>query len=364
MTGRDRSVLFDSQVFAEQAHGGVSRYFSELAVHLAARSVWDPVIFGGLHIGMLPPIKKVGPHFRLPAMKRGVRLLNSVNRSTLGLLGSRLAANAAVVHPTWYDLASVERLAGPPLVITVHDLIPEHWPNVTTPEQLRQRRRCFELARRIICVSRATLERLDRFYGSEISAKSSVIYLGAPPALPGATIRPSRRPYLVYVGKRGSYKDFGTVTRALAELGDGPELIAIGGGGGRDSEIERLKQLGVHSRVTFLGNTPADLLDDLIGGAMALVSTSREEGFGLPPLEALTKGTPVLLTDIPVYREIYGRWAQFFPAGDALALAELISDLPEQPAYDLERARQVSEEFSWTRAAELTERVYEDAVNG
>jgi glycosyltransferase involved in cell wall biosynthesis len=364
MSQANRRVLFDSQVFAEQVHGGVSKYFVELAQHLAVRNRWEPIIFGGIHIGALPAIPTAGPHLRLPKLPHSIRALRSLNRFLLGLSGKRLGRARGVFHPTWYDLPTIDRVVGPPLVVTVHDLIPESWPDVTTPLQLEYRRRCFERASRIICVSAATLDRLHSKYGGSIASKATVIHLGSPaprkPEVRNALLM--NRPYVLYVGKRGSYKDFGTLARAMARLPEGPDLVAVGGATPRRAELDKLTALHIDSRVLFRRSATENELRDLMAGATALVSTSREEGFGLPAMEALIEGTPVILTDIPVYREIYSRWARFFPPGDASSLASVISEIDDSPWKLDDLAPQPGTYYSWERAAELTEAVYGQAM--
>lgn len=269
---------------------------------------------------------------------------------------------ATVYHPTWYHRATIERLAGLPLVITIHDLIPERWPAVTTPHQLVERRWAIEHARGILCVSQATRNALAEHYpGSE--EKAVVAYLGMPPAgeaTPTEGGAPPPRPgypYFVYVGKRGSYKDFRTCLQALKRARPGVRLVVAGGGSPEPGLLAFVAEHGLGQRIEFEPAPDDGRMRQLLEGASGLVSTSREEGFGLPPLEALAAGVPVVLSDIPVYREIYGQWGSFFPVGDADALAALLDktlESPGEPASPDDLAAM----FSWERTAARTEEVY------
>lgn len=353
-------VAFDLQVFAEQRHGGVSRYFRELMGKLSARAAWSPVVTPGFHIAPLPRkgIRRVAPLTRVPPLPHSVRALRAANRLALATRKRAVLTEAAVYHPTWYDRATIELLGEMPLVVTIHDLIPERWPAVTTPAQLAERSWVIERAAAILCVSNATREALaDHYPGTE--AKATVAHLGMSDDLTAPVPSPAREadPYFVYVGKRGSYKDFPTCLRAVAGARADVRLVVAGGGPPEASALAFLERHQLAERVRFEPAPDDRKMRELLAGSCGLISSSREEGFGLPPLEALALGVPVVLSDIPVYREVYGPWASFFPPGDAQALASLLErtlDAPPRPAgrEDLIAA------FSWDQVAARAEDAY------
>jgi glycosyltransferase involved in cell wall biosynthesis len=353
-------VAFDLQVFAEQRHGGVSRYFRELMGKLAARAAWSPVVTPGFHIAPLPRegIRRVAPVTGLPPLPHSVRALRAANRLALAVRRKAVRREAAVYHPTWYDRATIELLGTMPLVVTIHDLIPERWPDVTTPLQVAERRWVIERAAAILCVSNATRDALaDRYPGTE--TKATVAHLGMSDDLTAPVPSPARAvdPYFVYVGKRGSYKDFPTCLRALAGARADVRMVVAGGGppeAGALSFVERHRLAG---RVRFEPAPDDARMRELLAGSCGLISSSREEGFGLPPLEALALGVPVVLSDIPVYREVYGRWASFFPPGDPQALASLLERTLDAPPLPPVREDLVAA-FSWDEAAARAEDAY------
>ena len=116
--------------------------------------------------------------------------------------------------------------------------------------------------------------------------------------------------------------------------------------------------------VRTLGYLPEDDLARMVAGAAALVFPSWYEGFGLPALEALACGTPVVATDLPALREVLGDQAELVPPGDAAsmadALAKVLDDPGGEPARAARRARAVA--FTWAACAQATLSAYRRAL--
>jgi glycosyltransferase involved in cell wall biosynthesis len=363
-----RRVLFDSQAFVMQSRGGISRYHHELAVALARRERWRPLVHAGVHFAELPPasvLPRVGLSVHLRREARGTRLVGAVNRLLVPARRIRRWPPRCVYHATLYDRRAIDRLADLPLVLTLHDLIQERWPEVTTPQQLADRAAAIARADGIVCVSQATRDALvERF--PEAAEKSAVALLGLPSYAvaedpPVAPPPATSRPYVVYVGKRGSYKNFDVIVRALPLTDPDLRVVAVGGGPLSERLLAELADLGVSGRLEHVADVTDDELRALLQGASALVSPSLEEGFGLPPLEALANGCPVVLADIPVYREVYGPWATFFEPTDPEALAAALDAVARGEGARPDRAT-LLEHFDWDRTAAATEVVYERAL--
>jgi len=134
-------------------------------------------------------------------------------------------------------------------------------------------------------------------------------------------------------------------------------LVAGGKGWLYDAIFERVRQLGLEQQVRFLGFVPRGDLPLLYAAATAFVYPSLYEGFGFPPLEALQTGTPTVVSDAGVLREVVGDAALVAPAQDAAALAAQLVRITcddalraELRCRGFERARQ----FSWQRTASQT----------
>jgi hypothetical protein len=170
------------------------------------------------------------------------------------------------------------------------------------------------------------------------------------------------RPYVLTVGTLEPRKNLPTLLRAFDQLGSeaaGHELVVVGGRGWLDRRlVHALETRRGARRVRWLGYVTESDLVALYTGADLLVLASTWEGFGLPVIEAMACGTPVIASDVAALREVGGDAARFVPPGDDRALARAIAESlrgdgvasngAPASAAGLQRARQ----FSWTRTAE------------
>ncbi len=168
--------------------------------------------------------------------------------------------------------------------------------------------------------------------------------------------------YLLFVGTREPRKDLRTLLAAYrslkAESPGAPELMLIGPDGWGEAETPP-------PGARVLGYLDQQDLPAVVGGALALVMPSRDEGFGLPVLEALATGTEVVISDIPVLREVAGGFGRPFPVGDADALAAVLASVVEHgPGTPTERAarRAAAARRTWAACAERTVDAYRAAA--
>jgi len=355
------TVIYDHQAFVMQRWGGISRYFAELAKHLAERPDMQPLVVSPYanneyleHILGLRT-RSISAHYR----HRGVGKLMALE----GLLDQRAVRRAftqhpgAVYHPTYYDLFLLEESLHNPVVITIHDMIYELFPEkLVNPLVIRQKKEMIQRADHIVAVSESTRADLLRFY-PEAARKSSVIHHG----VASAPTSPDNQAlivgdYLLFVGNRGSYKNFFSFAQTFAELAnDYPSLKLICTGGGRFSRAETsfLKENGISDRVLQCG-VPDNQLRNLYTFAKAFVFPSLYEGFGLPILEAMSCGAPCLLNDLAVFHEAAADAALYSDAHSVTALTRTTRDLLED--VDLQNHLRAAgyervKEFSWSQCA-------------
>jgi glycosyltransferase involved in cell wall biosynthesis len=165
-------------------------------------------------------------------------------------------------------------------------------------------------------------------------------------------------PYVLTVGTLEPRKDLPTLLRAFDRIGADVkhELVVVGGRGWKDGRlVKALEARAAGRRVRWLGYVPESDLAALYTGADLFVFAPTLEGFGLPLLEAMACGTPVIAADVAALREVGGDAARFVAAGDDAAFARAIVTQLRDPhgadrlrAEGLRRARQ----FSWTDTAE------------
>jgi glycosyltransferase involved in cell wall biosynthesis len=368
------TVAFDAEVFWAQRRGGVSRYFVELArefaehpelgvdVRLPVRRTinehlheWDPTDH--------PLIELVPDTVTLRPIAN--RLMRAVGRRV-----PRHWSTADVIHHTHFAPEVIAGTPGAVRVITVHDMIPERLPQLPEAHIFSVRKlNAVRAATAIICVSQATKDDLLHFWGQQIQVPVHVVHHGV-----ASHFRPEGQqlqlsgPYVLYVGTRRGYKDFGLLLRACAALGrrwQGIRILCVGGGAFTSEESRRIASLGLDSLIDQR-DLPDSELPSVYRGALAYVCTSRLEGFGLPVLEALACGCPAVVADTPALREVGGEAVRTFPPGDDEALghqlAEILRADEAQAAMRSQVGIERAAQFTWLAAARATAAVYVQAL--
>ena len=223
-----------------------------------------------------------------------------------------------------------------PVVLTVHDLLafrhPEYVPGAYARILRTMIRLAARSARRILTVSRAIARRHRR-----IPRRAGGTHAGDPAGgLDDQRLRtraPIDADLLLAVGNRMPHKGFETLLEALAESTPtiGRSLV-ITGSHGDDPLAPLVERLGLDDHVDLRGWLSRDELDHLYAESTVLVFPTRFEGFGLPPLEAMARGCPVIVSDLPVLREVAGDAAVYVDPADPEAIARAIRSLLDSPA--------------------------------
>lgn len=358
MPDRPLKVLLDgTPLLGERT--GVGRYTASLSEELASMPEVDTRSVAFTLRGWRQ-LRRVLPHgVRARGMPVSARALRAC-----WLRGSfpqveLFAGPTDVVHGTNFVLPGTARAAG---VLTIHDLsfidAPDELPpsDIRLPELVRvSARRAARICTPTAAVADRVAERLevDR-------DKVMVTPLGVDPAWftalpPNNELRakfglPSE--YVLFVGAAGPRKGLDWLAEAHEADPKLPPLVFIGPG--PFIENNRSQHAGYVSDVD---------LRHVVAGASALVLPSRDEGFGLPVLEAMACDVPVVCTDVPSMREVAGEFAQLVPFGDVEALATALAtavDDPHSPATSMAR-RAHAASFTWRRCAELTVDAYRAA---
>ncbi len=162
------------------------------------------------------------------------------------------------------------------------------------------------------------------------------------------------QPYFFTLGTLEPRKNLTRLFEALALAGGSARLAVAGGKGWRDSPIfARLGELGIEDRVRFLGYLPDEVLPGLFARCEAFVFPSLYEGFGMPVLEAMLAGAPVLASDRPAMREVGGPAALYFDPESSEDMARALA-LPLDREAMIAQGLQQAARFTWPAAAELT----------
>ncbi len=274
--------------------------------------------------------------------------------------------------------AHVVPLYHPPTVVTIHDLGYLHWPETHPARDVRMldwtTRWSAKVARHIIVPSRQTAHDLEEHYGVA-PQKITVIHHGVSDAMsptPDDSDITLRQRYglpdqfVLAVGTVQPRKNLPTLARAMAlspKLADLHLMIAGRPGWMYEDVLQDIQSSGLGSRLHMLNYVPDDDLPALYRAASLFVQPSRFEGFGMPVLEAMACGTPVVAARGSSLDEIGGEVAIRFSADDPDELAAQIEDLLGNPVK-ADAARMAglawSAAFTWEQTAEKTRIVLEE----
>jgi glycosyltransferase involved in cell wall biosynthesis len=365
---------------AVQQRAGIARYVRQLVDALLALENGPELIpyatRSGDGVGAWPAGSRIR---QLAFGTRGWRALSLLSQS-LGVPLPGWPPPCDVVHAT--DVVS-PRAMRVPIVTTVHDLsfvvMPEHHTQLNRANLSWIAPRAVRHATRVIADSRATASEIHTHYGAG-DDKVRVVYPGcdlarfrpqpAANAAPTLTRLAVRAPYVLFVGTWEPRKNLQLLLEAFAVLvaeGLPHTLLLVGGAGWKHEAAERrMHELGVEARVQRLGHVNDDNLPDLYRAASVFVYPSLYEGFGLPPLEAMACGVPVVTSDAASVREVVGDAALTVPARDAAALAAalraVLSSEEVRNRLAAEGPRRAAT-FTWERTARETAAVYAEAVS-
>jgi glycosyltransferase involved in cell wall biosynthesis len=233
-------------------------------------------------------------------------------------------------------------------------------------------------ADRLITISESTRDDLSRLWDIDPERMTPVpLAAGAefrpatPEAVAAACGRHWLRPggYILYVGVLEPRKNVDRLVAAFGMAGDGLrglDLVIAGKRGWMYDEIfAQVQALGLADRVRFTGYVHQEDLPGLYSGARLFAYPSRYEGFGLPVLEAMRCGVPVVTTNVSSMPEVAGDAALLVSPDDVAGLADAMARLVEDPALAADlgrRGRERAASFSWERCARETRAVYERAM--
>ena len=377
-----KSVAFDREVFLWQTSGGVSRYFSNLIGQFAINRELntDPVLLFratvNRHLADLAiDGVRVLPFADVPAAAvKAARHQPSarLRELTLSALGGSCARGMYdIVHLTHFQPRERDTQSGVRLAVTVHDMIPEMRPSDWHGRHPHPRKKELVLSADLVfCVSSATADSLNELYG-RIPGKVVTAPHGVNHSIfqPQSSPLPSQlgRPYVLYVGSRSRYKNFGVLLSALSILRkEGRDLGLVLVGGGVLRRAERRSIAGLLSAGEFRHCFPSDQeLSILYNSSTVFCFPSLQEGFGLPILEAMACGCPTVVSDIPVFHEVGGDAAEYFDPYSAESLANKLSEV----LRDSERRKNLRAKglrraacFTWHNTAKLVCEAYESIM--
>ncbi len=350
-------VLYDSQIFTSQRFGGISRYFVELIRNMPG-DIDTEVAARFSHNVYIRDVVDIPDFPAVPFKKDIVKFLNRRKSEAAIAEGC-----FDVFHPTYYNPYFLKNIRKP-FVVTVHDMIHERFPESFSPHDptRNDKRKLVFAADHVIAISESTKRDLLDMYGLP-EDKITVVYHGrttdnvVPEKIEGLPEH-----YVLFVGDRNRYKNFGRMAEAFAIVKRRyPEmkLICTGRPFGKD-EHEMFRSLGIEGSVGQMFVSDGQLRY-LYSNADCFVFPSLFEGFGFPVLEAFSAGCPIAMSNTSSLPEIGGDGGLYFDPLSAEDMSDKILQLIDDRTLRdklTARGREIAGTFTWERTAAQTAEVY------
>ncbi len=365
-------ILYDYYIFSHQKYGGVSRYIFEIASRIALMGEHELDIFAGLYINEYlqnaPAGLVKGFHLKDKSIRGLSLLIDSLNYLVSEIsLRSRVPS---IIHETFHSprpiLLREKRVKR---VVTVYDMIQEKFypPTRKNLSFLETKAASIKRADHIICISENTRQDLIEILNVNPD-KISTVHLGCSFEFektennPGILIS-QQYPYILYVGSRKSpHKNFSRLLEAYARsdvIRDTHGLVCFGKPFS-PSELLQIDKMNLKDRVSVVSGND-EMLMTLYRNASVFVYPSIYEGFGLPLLEAMNCGCPVVCSDASSIPEVAGDAAEYFNPHDIDDIGDAIQKVvsSEHRSKDLrQKGFARSNLFSWQTCAVKTKDVY------
>jgi glycosyltransferase involved in cell wall biosynthesis len=373
------TVVVDGIIYQLQSKGGISRLYSEVLPRMCNLDdlLYITLLSEGRLRQALPRHPRIA-HRPIPSVDRYLcpgrvwkPIVQRAKRLVRKLWTGR--GNGKIWHSTYYTLP--EKWDGT-CIVTVPDMIHERFEglfNDPASERFREeKRRCVLSADAVICISEITRQDVQRFYGI------NAVRIQVVPLAHSRVFRflekidyspklPTARPFLLYIGGRYRYKNFDGL---LSAYGGWPgrkevDLVVVGRHWSAD-EGQSLVQLEIADRVHLLTNVDDESLCHLYNRAAAFVYPSLYEGFGIPLLEAMACGCPLVASCIPSTIEVARECAIYFEPTEVEDFRAAF-DVVLSEGRDSERVRAGFEQvkrYSWDKTAKQMLDVYHALYKG
>lgn len=352
-------VIFGPEIWSLQVEGGISRYFQQLIRGLSESEISGKVLTQN-HANS----RMISAHikgFEILSLKD----LNNPYEEISRLLGQE--TEGSIFHPTYYSQKLVNiREPKTKIVVTVFDMISELYPERKPRfrKVVDEKKISLEKADHILSISKQTKDDLIRIYKVP-EEKITVTYLGSNLHLlpEDASAKLAKNSFILYVGKRGGYKNFTNFITAYSRsklLKLSFSIIAVGGGEFSSAEILELENLGISDKVTQIDVNDVQLAM-YYRKAACLVYPSLYEGFGLPPVEAMSLSCVVMASLGGSIPEICDGAAQYFDPTSVDSIQQVL-EITLADEQRMNQMRQsglmIAEAFTWKKTASDTLEVY------
>lgn len=373
-------IILDPQVFNMQTYGGISRYYTEIFSRLKKNkklSITLPIDSSNnvyiVNSGLLLKEKKLIASLikALNALGVSTRSLNRKMNETKTKAPLK-NNNFDLFIPTYYNPYFLEVIDEKPFVLTVYDMIHELMPqyfvgdpwNVTVNKKI-----LIEKATKIIAVSKNTKKDIIKFYPHIDESKIEVIYHGNSIQINQNAVVDLPDNYILFVGSRDNYKNFYFLVESIKDLlvnDNTLNLICAGGGKFKKEEIEFIKNIGLQEQIEQRC-FEEEQLGLFYKNAKCFVFPSMYEGFGIPVLESMACGCPIVLSNTSSFPEVAGNAGIYFEVNNQKDLKSKIEKVLDDKNYRdsyIRKGFEQVKQFDWDVASSQCLELYKKAING
>lgn len=358
-------VLYDGHIYLMQATGGVNRYFANLIGRLPADVTPHLTMCGPRSVNF-----PVNSRMRVYNYRRFRPASVSYRLEKLFFDYTSRARHYDLAHPTYYTILSRSEFKKYrcPVVVTVWDMIHELFPAELDPagRHAEEKRRAIMAAQAVICISENTkndlLERYpvppERVRVTHLASEIDASLATGPETIPTS-------PYYLYVGLRFGYKNFNGLLAAFARMLSVRPGLALGVVGAPFSDNERklIAELGLEEAIEHYEQVSDAHLAKLYHHSLAFVYPSFYEGFGIPPLEAMSCGTPVVASNRSSIPEVIGDAGLLFDPENTDELTDILITLADDSSQRedlIARGHERAKVFSWDKTVAETLEIYRE----
>jgi len=366
-------VVIDSNIYQLQSTGGISRLFSEIIPRMCEldNSININLLTNGKLLQPLPTHEQI-THLSIPRIEQYLRpgrvwkpILPMMRQIVFKLrIGTK---REGIWHSTFFTMP--ESWAGLK-VVTLFDMIYELYPDLydgLNDDKFRKRKHdCIKKADAVICISKTTRQDLQNFYGlnsdftfiTHLACSDIFKKLDQSNEYLNLSIE---KPFLLYVGDRARYKNFDRLLKAYSIWVDRKEVdLVVVGKPWLAREVNCLTQFSIQKNVRLLKDVDDELLCKLYNRAAAFVYPSLYEGFGIPIVEAMSCGCPIIASNIPSTIEIAGDCPIYFKPSEVDDLLKAFNSAVSEGRNSdrVQRGLTRKKNYTWDKTAAQTLEVY------
>jgi len=352
------SVFLDGKVFGYGRHGGIGRMHYEVIKGVSPQLAMT--LFHGLYIDgydwdQATLVDDIGRNWQW-AFKGSARARELLERFWLDRAWNSFSGSRnSIYHSSYYRLPN--NMNGQKLLVSDFDCVHERYPELfsNAGSVIQMKKQALEKADLIATISQSSKEDLMHFH-QIVEEKIRVVHLGVSNSFfPSKDKQNTEKCYLLYVGSRASYKNYNLLEEIFIN-GDikGYDLLVVGG----ENELPT-RFIGGGNVIRWC-RASDDELRSIYQQAAAFIYPSLYEGFGIPPLEALACGCPVVASDISVLHEVLGDVVEYFDPLSKASLLDAINQAINHKDVNINQRVKHAEKFTWKRTSDAFLDIYQE----